>query len=77
MINYGILSAINSATSSYRIYEHRIDDSWGKLLGQRLLKGKSDDLPKLISQIVTDHLSDGYVLDTGDKAASGDGMIRW
>ena len=41
------------------------------------MKGKSDDLPKLISQIVTDHHSDGYVLDTGDKAASGDGMIRW
>ena len=69
--------AITDDERSYRMYERRIDESWGKLLGQRLLKGKSDDLPKLISQIVTDHLSDGYVLDTGDKAASGDGMIRW
>ena len=69
--------AIADDESSYRMYERRIDDSWGKLLGQRLLKGKSDDLPKLIGQIVTDHLSDGYVLDTVVKADSGDGMIRW
>lgn len=52
-----------------RYYQRRIDDTWKKLLGQRCLQGSCDDLPKLIGQIVEDHVtSSGKVLDT---------MIRW
>lgn len=41
--------------SSYIHYADRIKATWGKLLGQHLIISSSDDLPKVISEIVMDH----------------------
>ena len=41
--------------SCYNRYEERIKESWGKLLGQHLLIGSSEDLPRLIGEIINDH----------------------
>lgn len=60
--------------SCYRIYESGIKSSWGELLGQRLFTAKSDDLPKIISQIVNDSLS--TVTYTSSVTVTEDG-ISW
>lgn len=44
--------AINDRESSYAYYEDKIKNTWGKLLGDHLLIGGSNDLPRLISKIV-------------------------
>jgi len=49
--------AITDKESSFSCYENKIRDSWGKLLGQRCLFAKSEDLPKVIGQIVDDCLA--------------------
>lgn len=41
--------------SCYDYYEKEINDSWGKLLKQRLFIATSEELPKLIKTIVIDH----------------------
>jgi hypothetical protein len=60
--------------SCYRAYDKAIDSSWGKLLGQRLFTAESDDLPKIISQIVNDSLS--TVTYTSSVTVTEDG-ISW
>ena len=60
--------------SCYWRYENEIENSWGKLLGQRLFAAKSDDLPKIISQIVNDSLS--TVTYTSSVTVTEDG-ISW
>lgn len=40
--------------SSYWRYKDMIKDSWGNLLGQNLVIASTDELPKVISDIVTD-----------------------
>lgn len=52
--------AITDRESCYNRYAGKIKDTWGKLLGQNLLHGKSDDLPKLIGQIVDDHVDKSF-----------------
>jgi len=47
--------------SSYCIYKDSIKSSFGKVLGERLYIAKSDELPKIISNIVRDHMAN----DTG------------
>lgn len=57
--------AIKDAECSYKRYEDRIKNSWGKLLGQRCLYGTSEQLPNLIGQIVDDSLSDNvFIMNT-------------
>lgn len=46
--------AITDQESSFARYEKSIKATWGKLLGQRCLYAKSEDLPEVISQIVDD-----------------------
>ena len=48
--------AITDNVGSYRFYADEIDKTWGQLLGQRLLKAKSEDLPDVIGQIVEDSM---------------------
>ena len=64
--------AITDQESSFARYEERIKNSWGKVLGQHLLFGKSDDLPEIIGNIVDDHLGNStFVVNS-----TGDG-IKW
>ena len=62
--------------SSYWRYKDEIKNSWGELLGQRLFTAKSDDLPKIVSQIVNDSLSTTYVSSTPSVNVTEDG-IAW
>lgn len=62
--------------SSYWRYKDEIKNSWGELLGQRLFVAESDDLPKIISQIVNDSLSTTYVSSTPSVNVTEDG-ISW
>lgn len=41
--------------SCYSRYEERIKNSWGKLLNQHLIIATSDELPKVIKEIVKEH----------------------
>lgn len=41
--------------SCYWRYEERIKNSWGKLLNQHLIIATSDELPKVIKEIVKEH----------------------
>ena len=62
--------------SSYWRYKNEIKNSWGELLGQRLFVAESDDLPKIVSQIVNDSLSTTYVSSTPSVNVTEDG-ITW
>lgn len=46
--------AITDREGSFEYYKDRIESSWGKLLGQHCLYGSSQELPKLIRDIVND-----------------------
>ena len=63
-------------TNSYWRHKDEIKNSWGELLGQRLFTAKSDDLPKIVSQIVNDSLSTTYVSSTPSVNVTEDG-IAW
>lgn len=67
--------AVTDRASSYDHYAERIDHTWGKLLKQRLIKGSSNELPKIIADIVEDHL-DSATNETAREMV-GDGLIRW
>lgn len=41
--------------SCYKRYKEQIDNSWGQLLGDHLIVSSSDDLPTVISKIITEH----------------------
>lgn len=62
--------------SFYRRYKDEIKNSWGELLGQRLFVAESNDLPKIVSQIVNDSLSMTYVSYTSSVNVTEDG-IAW
>ena len=62
--------------SSYWRYKDEIKNSWGELLGQRLFVAESDDLPKIVSQIVNDSLSTVSVSSTPSAVITEDG-IAW
>jgi hypothetical protein len=62
--------------SAYWRYEDEIKNSWGELLGQHLFVAKSDDLPKIVSQIVNDSLSTVGVSSTPSAVITEDG-IAW
>ena len=62
--------------SSYWRYKDEIKNSWGELLGQRLFVAESDDLPKIVSQIVNDSLSTVSVSSTPSAVIMEDG-IAW
>lgn len=47
--------AVKDNESSFRHYEDKIRDSWGKLLGQKCLYAYSNDLPEVIEMIVNEH----------------------
>ena len=67
--------AITDRESSYDYYAGRIDNSWGKLLKQRLIIGSSNELPKIIGDIVEDHLESKSMENANETA--NDGLIRW
>lgn len=48
--------AVTDKESCFDRYEDRIKESWGRLLGQRCLYAKSENLPEVISQIVNDSM---------------------
>jgi hypothetical protein len=62
--------------SSYWRYKDEIKNSWGELLGQRLFVAESDDLPKIVSQIVNDSLSTVGVSSTPSAVITEEG-IAW
>ena len=67
--------AITDRESSYDHYAEKISNSWGKLLKQRLIIGSSNELPKIIGDIVEDHLESKSMENTSETV--NDGLIRW
>ena len=51
--------AITDQDSCFRRYKDDINNSWGKLLGQRLMCANSNELPEIIGRIVDDSVSCG------------------
>lgn len=47
--------------SSYHYYKDNIKNTWGKLLGQHLIIATSDELPKIIGDIVEEHEHNSYM----------------
>lgn len=62
--------AITDKEGSYNCYEGDIDKTWGRLLGQRLLKAKSSELPDVIGQIVEDSMG-------ANTTVTSSGGISW
>lgn len=68
--------AITDAATSYDWYKDRIEKSFGKYLdGQHLLKSSSNDLPKVINDIVMNH-ENIITSDTGVVTVDNEG-IGW
>lgn len=68
--------AITDRESSFANYKERIESSWGKLLGQRCLYAKSEELPKVIKQIVDDHINGTeFTINSGIKV--GKEGVSW
>ena len=67
--------AITDRESSYIRYAEQINNSWGKLLKQRLIIKSSDELPKTIGNIVQDHLNGSENEEKSEIV--NDGLIRW
>lgn len=61
--------------SSYRHYATKIKESWGKLLGQRLFIATSNELPKIIGEIIRDH-ENIISAEVGTVEVTGEG-ISW
>lgn len=60
--------------SSYDYYQDKIENSWGKLLKQRFFTATSNELPKIIGEIVRDHV--GISANVGSVEVTEEG-IRW
>lgn len=60
--------------SSYDYYKDKIENSWGKLLKQRFFTATSNELPKIIGEIVRDHV--GISANVGSVEVTEEG-IRW
>ena len=52
---YDVYHIAITNNSCYNRYKDEIKDSWGKLLNQHLITATSDELPKIISEIVAEH----------------------
>ena len=52
---YGVYHIAITNNSNYTHYKDEIKNSWGKLLNQHLIIATSDELPKIISEIVAEH----------------------
>ena len=52
---YDVYHIAITNNSYYKRYKNEINNSWGKLLNQHLIIATSDELPKIISEIVTEH----------------------
>ena len=52
---YDVYHIAITNNSCYKCYKDEINNSWGKLLNQHLIISTSDELPKIISEIVTEH----------------------
>ena len=52
---YDVYHIAITNNSCYNRYKDEIKNSWGKLLNQYLIIATSDELPKIISEIVTEH----------------------
>ena len=61
--------------SSYRHYATKIKESWGELLGQRLFIATSNELPKIIGEIIRDH-ENIISAEVGTVEVTGEG-ISW
>lgn len=61
--------------SCYKHYATKIKESWGKLLGQRLFIATSNELPKIIGEIIRDH-ENIISAEVGTVEVTGEG-ISW
>jgi len=52
---YDVYHIAITNNSCYNRYKDEIKDSWGKLLNQHLIIATSNELPKIISEIVAEH----------------------
>lgn len=52
---YDVYHIAITNNSCYNRYKDEIKNSWGKLLNQHLIIATSDELPKIISEIVAEH----------------------
>lgn len=68
--------AIKDQSSYYR-YESKIKDSWGKLLGQRLIISESNKLPGVIASIVNDSITGSGFNTSEPHAKVTDNGIAW
>ena len=66
--------AITDRESSYSYYKDRIKSTWGELLGNHLLIGASNDLPRLISNIITNSTTKNVVAENVVENTEG---ITW
>lgn len=66
--------AITDSECSFSCFMDDIRKTWGRLLGQHCLYAKSEELPKVIGQIVDDHLAGG---GTFTNAANTEEGISW
>lgn len=62
--------------SCYDRYEEMIKNSWGKLLKQHFLIARSDELPKVIGEIVDDHVNTNFITSDTGATVTEDG-IAW
>lgn len=62
--------------SCYDRYEEMIKNSWGKLLKQHFLIARSDELPKVIGEIVDDHVNANFITSDTGATVTEDG-IAW
>ena len=58
---YDVYHIAITNNSCYNRYKNEIKNSWGKLLNQHLIIATSDELPKIISEIVTEHEHNSYM----------------
>lgn len=69
--------AITNESCYYR-YEELIKESFGKLLKQHLIIATSDELPKVISDIVDDHVNntfDNFITSDAGATVTDDGIV--
>lgn len=70
--------AITDQECSYEHYKKSIANTWKLLLGQHCIEGRSDQLPKIIGQIVDDCLKDsGSDMAIEEPVSVRSGGISW
>lgn len=68
---FDVYHIVITDSPSFRYTKDSIKESWGKVLGQRCVYGKCDDIPGIISDIVDDSLGEET------SAVSGGEGISW